>query len=263
VNRQASAVILVLLGGAVLRISLTDQYLRYVKEGLRPFLLLAGATLVAVAVMTLWYELRPTPAAPRSDGDGHGGDGHGDDGHGGDGHGGDGQGGDGHGHHGEPRVAWLLLLPVLGLLLVGPPALGSYAANRSGTALSATSDFAPLPAGDPVRLTVLDYASRAVFDQGRSIGDRRVELTGFVMPGPDGGWYLSRMVLSCCAADARPIKIGLNGAVPDGLAADVWLRLVGKYDAELAVDSLNGERIPYIEVVDAQRIDAPVEQYED
>ena len=35
-NRQAQAVILLLIGGAVLRTSLTDLYLRYVKEGLRP-----------------------------------------------------------------------------------------------------------------------------------------------------------------------------------------------------------------------------------
>ncbi|MEV5767002.1 TIGR03943 family protein, partial [Micromonospora sp. NPDC052213] len=58
-NRQAQAVVLLLLGGAVVRASLTDLYLRYVKEGLRPFLVAAGLLLVVAAVMTLWYELRP------------------------------------------------------------------------------------------------------------------------------------------------------------------------------------------------------------
>ena len=42
VNRQAQAVVLLLLGGAVLKASFTDMYLRYVKEGLRPFLIAAG-----------------------------------------------------------------------------------------------------------------------------------------------------------------------------------------------------------------------------
>ena len=41
-NRQAQAVVMLLVGGAVLRASLTDLYLRYVKQGLRPFLIAAG-----------------------------------------------------------------------------------------------------------------------------------------------------------------------------------------------------------------------------
>ena len=56
--RQAQAVVMLLLGGAVLRITVTGTYLRYVKAGLRPLLLVAGVLLVAAAVMTLWYELR-------------------------------------------------------------------------------------------------------------------------------------------------------------------------------------------------------------
>ncbi|GAB3860315.1 hypothetical protein GCM10029963_63030 [Micromonospora andamanensis] len=63
-NRQAQAVILLLLGGAVIRASVTDLYLRYVKEGLRPFLIAAGLLLIAAAIMTLWYELRPAAPAP-------------------------------------------------------------------------------------------------------------------------------------------------------------------------------------------------------
>ena len=47
-NRQAQAVVMLLLGGAVLKASLGDLYLRYVKEGLQPFLIGAGALLVAL-----------------------------------------------------------------------------------------------------------------------------------------------------------------------------------------------------------------------
>jgi uncharacterized repeat protein (TIGR03943 family) len=240
VNRQAQAVVLLLVGGAVLRASLTDLYLRYVKEGLRPFLIAAGVLLVAAAIATLWYDLRG------------GADEH-DDEH-----------DDGHGHaHGGPKVAWLLILPVLGLLLVAPPALGSYAANRSGTALQQSGDdFAPLPPGDPVKISVLDYASRAVFDQGKSLGNRRVQLSGFLIASGDGTWYLTRMILSCCAADARPIKVALSGQLPDGLASDGWLRVTGTYVPKTAKDSVNGERIPYLEVSEAELIAAPVEQYE-
>ena len=169
-NRQAQAVILLLVGGAVLRASLTDQYLNYVKPGLQPYLILAGATLVVAGLFSLWYELRPArlPAlvGGAAVGDAsavaggaevdagaaeHAGTDRGHDGHD---HGEHGQDDDGHGHGpGGPKVAWLLLAPVFGLLLVAPPALGSYAAGRSGSALVEKSDFAPLPAGDPVSST--------------------------------------------------------------------------------------------------------------
>ena len=121
-NRQAQGVVLLLLGGAVLKASVTDMYLRYVKAGLRPFLIAAGVVLVAAAVMTLSYDFRADRdrAADQQDVDDH--DDHGHD------HGGT--------AHREPRVGWLLILPVLGLLLVAPPALGSYAAGQAGTALA-------------------------------------------------------------------------------------------------------------------------------
>ncbi|MET7420546.1 TIGR03943 family protein [Dactylosporangium sp. NPDC005555] len=259
-NRQAQAVILLLIGGAVLRASLTDQYLNYVKSGLQPYLILSGAILVVAGIFSLWYELRPARAAtaggpaadagPAADGGGHDHEaGHGHD--------------DGHGHGaGGPKVAWLLLAPVLGLLLVAPPALGSYAANRAGSALVEKSDFAPLPAGDPVKLTMLDYASRAVFDRGVSLGERRVELTGFAMRGPEGTWLLARMMVSCCAADARPVKVALAGELPGGLSDEQWLRLTGRYTGRQVKDTVNGETIPFIEVAEVTLIAAPVEQYE-
>jgi uncharacterized repeat protein (TIGR03943 family) len=244
VNRQAQAVILLLVGGAVLRASLTD-----------PFLVAAGLLLVVAAVMTLWYELRGTP-------DGHGSE-HGHGGEHGGGHGGEhGAADDGHGHGGEPWVAWLLVLPVFALLLVAPAALGSYAAGRSGTVLQQTSDFPPLASGDPVKISMLDYATRAVFDHGRSLANRHVQVTGFVMAQPDGSVYLARMVLTCCAADARPVKVGLTGAVPTGLKPDAWLTVTGTYAAKTVKDSVNGETIPYLDVSDAQVVPEPDEQYE-
>jgi len=235
VNRQAQAVVLLLVGGAILRASVTDLYLRYVKEGLRPFLIAAGVLLVAAAAATLWYELRSRREADH------------DDGH----------------AHAEPRVAWLLVLPVFALLLVAPPALGSYAANRAGTALQETSDFAPLAAGDPVAVSLIDYATRAVYDEGRSLAGRRVQIRGFVMVGDDGAPYLARMILSCCAADARPVKIGLDGAVPTGLAADSWLEVVGRYTARSTKDSVNDGVIPFLDVEEARPIAAPTNQYDE
>ncbi|WP_305789652.1 TIGR03943 family putative permease subunit [Symbioplanes lichenis] len=237
-NRQAQAVIMLLFGGAILRASLGDTYLRYVKEGLRPFLIGAGVLLVAAAVMTLWYELRSRRAEEHDDG---------------------------HGHHHEPRVGWLLLLPVLGLLLVAPPALGSYAAGQAGsvlTAQNADSDYPPLPDGEPVDVGLLDYASRAVFDAGRSLDGRTLRLTGFITPGPGGEPTLARMVLSCCAADGRPIKVGLAGDVPAGVAPDTWVQVTGTWAGKVAKDPVNDAEVPYLQVTGWQEITPPKQQYE-
>ncbi|MCG5454839.1 TIGR03943 family protein [Micromonospora sp. PSH03] len=238
-NRMAQACVMIFFGAAVLRASVTDLYLRYVKEGLRPFLIAASLLLIAVAVMTLWYELRPHADAPE---DRHE-----------------------HAHH-EPRVAWLLLLPALGLLLLAPPALGSYAAGQAGTALTAEQDYGydypPLPAGDPATTSVFDYAARALFDKGQSIGNRRVQLTGFITPGPDGQPILARMILSCCAADGRPVKLGLAGDVPTGLANDTWIQVTGRYTDRVTRDPINDEEIPYIDVESWRQVTAPKDPYE-
>jgi uncharacterized repeat protein (TIGR03943 family) len=235
VNKQAQAVIMLLFGGAILKASLSDLYLRYVKEGLRPFLIGAGLLLVAAAVLTLWYDLRGKA-------DAHG-----------------------QGHDHEPKVGWLLLLPVLGLLLVAPPALGSYAAGQAGTVLTAPgtdSDYPALPAGDPVEVGLLDYASRAVFDGGRSLTGRSLRLTGFVTPGPDGQPMLARMVMSCCAADGRPIKVALSGDVPTAVPADTWIQVVGAWTDKTELDPVNQAQVPYVEVRSWQEIPAPKQQYE-
>ncbi|GAA2381638.1 membrane protein [Catellatospora methionotrophica] len=271
-NRQAQGVVLLLLGGAILKASLTDMYLRYVKAGLQPFLIGAGALLVLAAAMTLWYDLRhgttadtecadhadalPNGAVP-ADATPHNGTAD---------PGGHDLSGSGHSHagHREPRIGWLLIAPVLGLLLVAPPALGSYAAGQAGSALSSqqVSDFPALPDGDPAPISVLDYATRAIFDKGLSIGERRVQVTGFLSDNPAGGQLLTRMILSCCAADARPIKVGMNGSVPTGLPADSWVEITGTYTDQRGTDAVNGEDIPFIEVLEWRSIPAPAEQYE-
>jgi hypothetical protein len=148
-SRQAQGFVLLLLGGAVLRAGLTDVYLRYVKAGLRPLLLVAGVVLLAAAAATFWYELRRDKHEPDEHDNG------------------DGQAHQEPAHH-EPRVAWLLVLPVFVLILVAPPALGSYAANRAGTALQPGLIIASPPAGDPAPMSLLNYATLAVYDHGRS-----------------------------------------------------------------------------------------------
>jgi uncharacterized repeat protein (TIGR03943 family) len=239
VNRQSQAVVMLLFGGALIKATLTDVFLRYVKAGLRPYLLVAGVLLVAAAAMTIWYELR-----------GHHPDNEHDDGH-----------GHGHAHH-EPRVGWLLVLPVIGLLLITPSALGSYSAGQAGTvALSADSDYPPLPKTDPARLGLLDYASRAVFDGGKSLAGHTVQLSGFITVGPDKKPMLARIVLTCCAADGRPIKIGLDGNVTVDAPANSWVQVDGVYSTRIGTDPVNKAKLAYLTVTSWQQISEPGNPY--
>jgi putative membrane protein len=240
VSREAQAFVLVLLGGALVRAGATDLYLRYVKAGLQPLLLGAGVVLIVAGVVTVWHEWRPRQARPYSGHDGR--------------H-------SGHANR-EPRVSWLLLLPLLGLSLVAPPALGSYSASNTGTALRRLDIPVEVPPTGPLRLRLLDYAGRAVYDHGRSLVGRPIILTGFITVDRDGAPYLTRMLLSCCAADAGPIKVRLSGRVPPVLQPDTWFAVTGTYTARQTTDPINGGPIPYIDISRADPVSAPPDPYE-
>lgn len=245
-NKEAQGIVLFVFGGAVLHAGLTDVYLRYVRAGLRPFLLAAGVLLIVVAIATLWFELRSARAAKKDQI-------------------GDEVSGLEHGHthaHREPRITWLLLLPLFALIVVVPPALGSYAADRTGTGLQRPLGFDTLPQGDPLQLTVLDYAGRAVYDHGRSLGNRKVQMTGFISLGSGGTPYLTRMTLNCCAADAQPIKVALTGQLPAALGRDNWVEVTGTYSDKQMKDKVNGGAIPFLNVSQVKPTKAPADEYE-
>jgi putative membrane protein len=233
VNRTVQATVLALIGGAMLRATFTDLYLRYVKAELRPLLLAAGIVLIVAAGATAWYEWRHSRGNRTA----------------------------GHGHR-EPRISWLLLLPLFALVFVTPPALGSYSAMHTGTGLQPPWGLAPLPAGNPVPLGLVDYAGRAAYDNGRSLGDRRVTITGFLAFDENGEPYLTRMILNCCAADAQPVKIGLSGQIPPVLQPDSWLEVTGAYTGKQIADPINGGPIPFIDVSEARPVPAPPDEYE-
>ncbi|MEU8848176.1 TIGR03943 family protein [Streptomyces sp. NPDC048564] len=263
-NRQAQSAVLFLLGASLLHAATTDLYLRYVKQGLRPLVLVAGAVLVAAAVATVWYERKRARRQKQRAADHAGGhesheshQAHGSheahDSH---------EGHEDHSHR-EPLISWLLVLPLLALILVAPPALGSYSATRTGTALQEPLAYPALPAAGPLSLSLVDYAGRAVYDHGRTLRHRQVQLTGFLALDRDGTPYLVRMALNCCAADAQPVKVALTGQVPPVLQPDTWLRVTGTYVPRRAADPVNGGPIPFIEVTAAKPVAAPTDPYDE
>ncbi|MFM9447840.1 TIGR03943 family putative permease subunit [Streptomyces acidiscabies] len=244
-NRQAQSAVLFLLGAALLHAGSTDLYLRYVKAGLQPLLLAAGVVLIVAAAATWWYERKQEPGEEFHSGAGEG------------------ESGEPVGHsHREPRISWLLVLPLLALILVAPPALGSYSATRTGTALQEPVVYGKIPATGPLKLALVDYAGRAIYDN-KNIKGREIQIAGFLALGKDGTPYLVRMALSCCAADAQPVKVALTGDIPPVLQPDTWLLITGTYSPKRRADPVNGGPIPFIQVTRAAPVAEPRDPYDE
>ncbi len=253
-RRYGPAVLLLLTGAAILRISLfSELYLRYVQSALRPYLVVSGFLLVGLGVVAAVVRSRErrTDADDengRDDEQGHSHD-HGQ------------QHGHDHGH--TPRIAWLLTLPALALLLFPPPALGSYSAEREAAerAAQGVGHFPALPAGNPVELTLAEFGSRAIYDSGRSLSGRTVRLTGFVTRDADGTWYVTRLLVACCAADATTGKVEIRDADADAPPVDAWVTVTGTWHpkGKLGTDEAWP---PVLDATGVRRIAQPANPYE-
>ncbi|MFI0796475.1 hypothetical protein ACH4OY_27880 [Micromonospora rubida] len=73
---------------------------------------------------------------------------------------------------------------------------------------------------------------------------------------------LARMMLSCCAADGRPVKLGLTGDVPLGLPNDTWVGAAGRYSDRVGRDPVSDVEIPYLAVESWREVPVPRNQYE-
>ncbi|MFE6282718.1 TIGR03943 family putative permease subunit [Streptomyces sp. NPDC057877] len=223
---------LLLVGGAVLRISLfSELYLRYVQPSLRPYLVVSGGALVLLGVVMVVVVRLGGREEPCH-----------------------------HGHGG--RVAWLLVLPALALLLFPPPALGSYSAEREAAQRAArgVGTFPELPDADPVDLTLGEFASRAIYDRERSLSGRVVRMTGFVTRGEEGRtWYLTRLSVACCAADATTGKVRVLGVAAP--ADDTWVTVTGTWHPEGALGDEDAWP-PVLDAVGVKTVTEPANPYE-
>ncbi|WP_055714190.1 TIGR03943 family putative permease subunit [Streptomyces torulosus] len=213
-KRLLQMALLLLSGLSLLHASLfTDIFLRYVKPGMRPLLIASGVLLLLLAAAEAW-SLRRTGKA-HEPGEEHQHD----------------DGGDHcHDHSGVPRVAWLLFLPALSLLFFAPPSLGAYTAARQAPpkTIAQQDEFDPLPSLSPLPMTLSDFTRRIQQDRRQAIKERKVQMTGFVTPAERGeGWYLTRLMINCCAADVQSVKVRIHKA--KDLPADTWVTVVGTW----------------------------------
>jgi uncharacterized repeat protein (TIGR03943 family) len=241
VSGEAQGGLLLLSGGMVARMALADTYLLYVKAGMRPLLLLSAAVLLVLGGLRLVAGLR-SPRADQHDPD-----------------------------LGDGTAGWLLVVPVLAVALVTPSPLGAFAAGRSALrpVVAAGSSFEPLaPGPDGVAdLTVTNFLRRALFDERRSLDGARVRLVGLVAPDPSitpgspGGFRLTRFVLTCCAADARPMQVAVRSLPATVPPTDAWVEVVGTWRPGSGAAGVAGP-LPELDAERVGRVRRPAEPYE-
>lgn len=236
-RRETTNVLLVLVGGALVKITLDGTYLRYVKPSAKPWVLAAGIVMISLAAVAIMRDMvAGHPSSHSHDG-----------------------------HHHSARWAWLLVLPVLAVFLVAPPALGADSVLRAGnrTAPSvvrqASAALPPLPNGVVVSMPVTEFITRSVWDSSHSLRGRTVSLTGFVVH-ENGTDYVARLVITCCAADATPMKIALTGQLAGQLSNDQWIQVNGQLRPGSATEA-NGYT-PTLTVSALTTVSAPDDPYE-
>ncbi len=228
VKRATQTLLLAVTGAVLLRMAAGDSYLRYVNSWMRWPLIACGAFLVALALLDVFRE--------------------------------QGSQDDEHDAH-VPRAAWLLFAPSLVFFLIAPPALGAHFAERAQSAVvpvdtSTEVDLPPLPEGDPVPVVLDEVLLRAAYDDGATLADRRLELTGFVSRDKAGTWFVTQFGMNCCAADATVMRVAASGvdAPPD----DQWVRVVARH---VSGTGDGGREEPEVVVEQLELIEAPKNQY--
>jgi uncharacterized repeat protein (TIGR03943 family) len=220
----------------------SDLTLSYVRAGIRPLLLASGLVLLTLGAAALLTRPRGRSAEGRA--------GHGD-----------------HAGHGPSRIGWLLVLPVLVLILVAPPALGSYAAGRRAPATGGGGDQGSMPpvgaaVDGAVPMDLSEFTYRALYDERHSLNGVRVRLLGFVAPIHGEGYLLARFAMYCCAADAEVVEVTVHGD-PVKRAADQWLEIEGRVVPSSKVADPGASNAVPVLVADAVRpVAPPKDRYE-
>jgi uncharacterized repeat protein (TIGR03943 family) len=240
-KRETQNTVLLLVGVSIAMITLSGAFTRYVKPGLLPWLAASAVLLIALALAAIIGDIRR--GNPR--------------------HSDHGEHGDGHTHRGG--MVWFLLVPILLLIFVTPPALRPSAAAPSVAAVSndvLNRAFPPLPPGRAPELSLPEVLMREAQDSTGSLTNRTITVTGFVLNEAQGV-DLGRIVIICCAADAQLARIHLRGPAAGhagGLPDNTWLRVEGEVIP--APRQPHTATIPTLQATVVTRIDAPPNPYD-
>jgi uncharacterized membrane protein YcgQ (UPF0703/DUF1980 family) len=137
--------------------------------------------------------------------------------------------------------------------------------SRSTSAASGTGgrgmDFPALPAGQNPQLPMKQLVLRALYDNTGSVAKTPVTVTGFIADagtGQTGGYTIARVVISCCAADANPMRVHVTGDAP--FPPNTWVNAVVL--AEPGTGTMANDYVPTVTVQSMTQTSQPSDPYE-
>ncbi|AKS32229.1 TIGR03943 family putative permease subunit [Mycolicibacterium goodii] len=235
-SRETENALLLLIGVSTAIITLTGSYTRYVKPSLLPYLAATAGLLIVLALVAIVRDIR---RGGRHDDDPENQD-----------------------HPHRRGAAWLLLIPVVLLAFVAPPAIRPDAASVTEIPTdSVRRPFPPLPEGHAPQISLPDVLIRIAQDSAATLAGRTITVTGFTMRDGDHT-DLARIVIICCAADAQLARIRLAGPAAAQAASypeNSWIEVEGTVPA--AQDDSTRRTIPTITAVRVSRTDPPPHPY--
>ncbi|OBJ46307.1 TIGR03943 family putative permease subunit [Mycobacterium colombiense] len=240
-SREAENTVLLLVGISIAMITASGVFTRYVKPGLLPWLIVSAVALIGLALVAIVGDIRR--GGPRTS---------------------EAEADHGHGHPHRTGIVWMLVVAVLVLMFVAPPALRPSAAAPSVTSVSndvLNKAFPPLPPGPAPDVSLPEVLMREAHDTTGSLTNRSISVTGFVLNEAQGV-DLGRVVIICCAADAQLARIHLRGPAAGGAAGlpdNTWIRVQGQVIP--APRQPNSPAIPTLQATAVTRIDAPPNPY--
>jgi uncharacterized repeat protein (TIGR03943 family) len=164
-------------------------------------------------------------------------------------------------HSHQTGVAWLLVVPIVLLVFVVPPALSARAVAPSAVSVAEARPFDDLPAGRAPTVALPEVLMRIAAGPAGGLGDRQLSVTGFIMRDGDNV-DLAKIVIVCCAADAQLARLHLLGPAADQaarLSDNTWVVVEGTVPPGQTYSGTDW--IPAFDVTRVQRIDAPANAY--
>ncbi|MCX2934162.1 TIGR03943 family protein [Mycobacterium sp. CVI_P3] len=231
-RRETENTLLLVVGIALVMVTVTGAYTRYVKPSMLPWLAISAAVVIGLAGVAMARDIRSGGAEHDHAG---------------------------HAHRGG--VVWLLTLPVVVLIFVVPPALSATAAAPATVSVTNARSFPPLPGGAAPTVSLPEVLMRVAVGKVGGLDGRQITTTGFTMRDGDRV-DLAKIVIVCCAADAQLARLHLSGPAAAGAAAlpeNTWLRVQGTVPAGQAYSGTSS--IPTLQVSSAVRIDPPANTY--